>query len=89
MSAVHKQFKMAAVTDARLKQSAVTEFLTAEELSPTQTHRRLNSACGQHTGGVSAVRPLVWHCKSGETDRRPAPKWPTCDVIDSGQQEPC
>jgi hypothetical protein len=51
-----------------MEQRVVTEFLTTEEVSATQVHRRLNSVYGEHTVGVSAVRRRVRHFKSGETE---------------------
>jgi hypothetical protein len=67
---MHMQFKMADVIDTGMKQREVTEFFTAEEVSPTEIHRRLNSAYGKHALDVSAVRCWVRHFKSCETENR-------------------
>jgi hypothetical protein len=53
MSTTHKQFKMADVVDTCIKQSVLTEFLTTEEVSPIEIHRRLNSVYGEHTVDAS------------------------------------
>jgi hypothetical protein len=49
MSTKHKQFRMADVTDKRMKQIVVIEFLPAEKFSPREIYRYLNSVCGEHT----------------------------------------
>jgi hypothetical protein len=53
MSAMHKHFKMADVVDTYMKRRLVVEFLTAEETSPMEIHRQLNSVYGEHTFDVS------------------------------------
>jgi hypothetical protein len=55
MSAVHKQFKMADVTDTH-KQRVMIQFLTAYEVSPVEIHRHLKSVYREHIADVSAAR---------------------------------
>ena len=39
----------------RFKQRAVTEFLSAENLTPTEIHRRLQAVCGENTVNRTTV----------------------------------
>jgi hypothetical protein len=59
MTTMHKQFKMADVMDTHMKQTVVNKFLTAEEVSPTEIYRCLNSRYVEHTTDVSTVRRWV------------------------------
>jgi N-acetyl-gamma-glutamylphosphate reductase len=56
MSTMHKQFKMAHVINTHMKQRVVTEFLAAEERSPTEIHRCMNCVYGEYTVYVNTVR---------------------------------
>lgn len=38
VTVAHKQFKMIDVSDTRIKQKAVIEFLTVEEIDPIDIH---------------------------------------------------
>jgi hypothetical protein len=69
---MHKQFKVADITDTRTKQRVVTEFPTAKDVSPIEIHRHLNSVCvwGEYTVTVSTVRLHVRDFKSDATDQR-------------------
>ena len=42
----------------RLKQSAVTEFLSAENLTPAEIHRRLQAVYGENTVNTFAASYL-------------------------------
>jgi ribosomal protein L7Ae-like RNA K-turn-binding protein len=46
---------MADVTDTHKKQREVSEFLLAEDVSPTEIQRHLNSVYGEHTTEVRTV----------------------------------
>jgi hypothetical protein len=59
---------MADALDIRTRQTAVTEFLTAEGSSPTEIHRRLRSAYGGDAIEVSSVRRWARRFKSSEKD---------------------
>jgi saccharopine dehydrogenase-like NADP-dependent oxidoreductase len=65
---MHRQFKMAGVTDTHMKHRMAIEFLTAEEVSPIEIHRHLKSVYGEHTADMSVVGCWVRHFKSGETE---------------------
>jgi transposase-like protein len=46
-------------SDARFKQRAVTESLTAEKVPPTEIHRRMQAVYGDQCVDVSTVRRWV------------------------------
>jgi SOS response regulatory protein OraA/RecX len=48
MNTKRKQLKMANIIDARMKQTAVIEFLTTKGFSSTEMHGCLNSVYGEH-----------------------------------------
>jgi len=43
-------------SDVRFKQRAVTEFLTAEKVPPTEIHRRMQAVYCDHCVDMSTVR---------------------------------
>jgi DNA-binding transcriptional ArsR family regulator len=47
---------MADVIDTCMKQRVVTEFLTSEEVSPTEIHSHLNSVYGEHIVDMNTER---------------------------------
>ena len=53
-------------SDVRFKQRAVIEFLTAEIVPPTETHRRMQAVYGDQCVDVSTVRRWVRRFKDGE-----------------------
>jgi hypothetical protein len=42
----------------RLKQRAATEFLSAENVTPAEIHRRLQAVYGENTVNITTVNPL-------------------------------
>jgi transposase len=74
MTTTHKQFKMADVTDARTKHKVATEFLTAEQASPTENHWHLNRVYGERTVNLSTVMLWVRHFKSDEIEDKDNPR---------------
>ena len=57
---------MEELSDVRFKQCAVIEFLTAEEVPPTEIHRRMQAVYGDQCVDVSTVRCWVRQFKDGE-----------------------
>jgi transposase-like protein len=56
----------------RLKQRAVTEFLSAENVTPAEIHRRLQAVCGENTVNRTTVNR--WAIKFRECEPGPGPK---------------
>jgi len=50
----------------RLKQHAVTEFLSAENITPAEIHRRLQAVCGEDTVNKTTVN--CWAIKFRECE---------------------
>jgi len=50
----------------RLKQHAVTEFLSAENVTPAEIHRRLQAVCGENTVNRTTVN--LWAIKFHECE---------------------
>ena len=53
-------------SDVRFKECAVTEFLTAEKVPPTEIHRRMQAVYGDQCVDVSTVRRWVRRFRDGE-----------------------
>ena len=53
----------------RLKQRAVTEFLSAENVTPAEIHRRLQAVCGENTVNRTAVNRCAIKFREYETGR--------------------
>jgi len=53
-------------SDVRFKHRAVTEFLTAEKVTPIEIHRLMHAFYGDQCVDVSAVRRWVRRFKCGE-----------------------
>jgi len=60
--------KLASDTEVRMKQRYVTEFLFAEEMSPTDIHGCFLNIDGDQPVDVSTVRQWVVHFSSGDTN---------------------
>ena len=58
--------EMEEFSDVRFKQRAVTEFLTAEKVSPIAIHRRMQAVYGDQCVDVSTVGRWVKRLKDGE-----------------------
>jgi hypothetical protein len=56
----------------RLKQCVVTEFLSAENVTPAEIHRRLQAVYGENTVNRTTVNR--WAIKSHECEPGPCPK---------------
>jgi len=53
-------------SDARFKQRAVIEFLTAEKVPPIEIHRRMQVVYGDQCADVSTVRSCARQFKDGD-----------------------
>jgi len=53
-------------SDARFKQRAVIEFLTAEKVPPIEIHRRMQVVYGDQCADVSTVRSWARQFKDGD-----------------------
>jgi hypothetical protein len=56
----------------RLKQRAVAEFLSAENVTPTEIHRRLQTVYGENTVNRNTINR--WAIKFRECEPGPCPK---------------
>ena len=57
---------MEEISDVRLKQRAVIQFLTAEKVAPIEIHRRMQAVYGDQCVDVSTLRRWVRRFKNGE-----------------------
>ena len=61
-----EQIEMVEFSDVRFEQRAVIEFLTAENVPPTEIHRRMQAVYGDQLVDVSTLRRWVKQFKDGE-----------------------
>ncbi|XP_033608726.1 protein GVQW3-like [Cryptotermes secundus] len=66
--------KMASDIQVRTKQICVIEFLTAEQISPIDIHRRLLKVYGDDTVNVSTLRRWLVCFNIGESEVRDKPR---------------
>ena len=68
MAAERQTDKMASDMEVLMKQRCVTEFLHAEEMTPTDIHRYLMNIYGDQTADVGTVRQWVVRFNSRKID---------------------
>ena len=74
MTAEGQSDKMASDMEMWMKHRCVTEFLHAEQIAPSDIHRRLLNVYGDQTVDVSTVRRWVARFSSGDSDVKDKPR---------------